>query len=64
MSIGYGVLLLNQMAAWFPNSKEVHTLGTQPAAGLLVMIGLMAMEFGRGAGFPAISGAAKQCLEN
>jgi hypothetical protein len=43
---GYLLLVASQLAAWFPNAKEVHALGVQPLAGLLVFVGVVAAELG------------------
>jgi hypothetical protein len=37
---GYGLLLLAQLANWFPRGKELHMLGVQPFAALLLLAAL------------------------
>jgi hypothetical protein len=38
----YGLLLISQMAGWFPGGRAFHTLGPQPLAGLLLLTGVLA----------------------
>jgi hypothetical protein len=40
---GYSLLALAQFANWFPRGKEVHMLGVQPFATLLLLAGLLAV---------------------
>ncbi len=48
--LGYLLLLASQAAAWLPSAKELHALGVQPLAGLLVLAGLTAALVPRPAG--------------
>jgi len=40
----YALFSVAAMAVWFPWGRQVHTLGPQPLAGLLLLIGLLATE--------------------
>ena len=37
----YALFLVCQMVVWFPIGRAVHTLGVQPLAGLLLLVGLL-----------------------
>jgi hypothetical protein len=40
--LSYGLFLACQAAVWFPFGRAVHTLGIQPLAGLLLLMGILA----------------------
>ncbi len=44
--LGYSLLVAAQAAGWFPWGKAVHTLGIQPAAGLLLLACLLTDTLG------------------
>jgi hypothetical protein len=43
LAAGYGLLALAQFANWFPQGKQVHMLGVQPFAALLLTAGLLTL---------------------
>jgi hypothetical protein len=42
---GYALLVLAQTVDWFPFGRQVHSLGIQPFAGLLLLLGFVAIEW-------------------
>jgi Glycosyltransferase family 87 len=45
--ISYGLFSACQMAVWFPIGRAVHTLGIQPLAGVLLLMGILVSPWRR-----------------
>lgn len=43
LTAGYGLLLVTQLAGWFPWGRTFQSLGPQPAAGLFLLAGTVAL---------------------
>jgi hypothetical protein len=45
--VSYALFLVSQTAVWFPGGKQLHALGVQPLAALLLLGGILLQQLGR-----------------
>ena len=60
--ISFALLAVSSAACWFPVGKDLHTLGVQPLAALLLTVALMATHLKRGSRL-AVSGQSPSASE-
>jgi hypothetical protein len=44
-AVGYGLLLVAQLAVWFPGGRDFHALAPQPLAGLILFASFLVTQF-------------------